>query len=124
VGVALPAEVKQGLDGRSLLPTLRGGAAVAPRDLFWHYPHYHPGGASPYGAIRSGNLRLVEFFEDGRLELYDLAVDESEARNLIAERRPDAEALHRKLVAWRVAVGAQMPTPNPAYDPARAGQAP
>jgi hypothetical protein len=64
----------QPLDGMSLAPVLRGGALD--RDaLYWHYPHYHPGGATPYSAIRAGDWRLVRFCEDGRQELYDLARD-------------------------------------------------
>jgi arylsulfatase A-like enzyme len=124
-GVAIAPAHRAQLDGRSLLPVLRDPAArLGPRDLFWHYPHYHPGGATPYGAVRSGDLRLVEFFEDGRLELYDLADDPGEARDLSAARPAEAQALHRKLVAWRRGVGAQMPSPNPDHDPARADRRP
>ena len=62
----------QPVDGESLLPLLRGAGRLQRTALFWHYPHYHPGGAAPYGAVREGDYRLVEFYEDSRVELYYL----------------------------------------------------
>jgi arylsulfatase A-like enzyme len=111
-------------DGLSLVPLLKGGVSL-PRDaVYWHYPHYHIGGATPYGAIRSGNYRLIEFFEDGRLELYNLQDDPLEQTNL-AQREPErVKTLQSKLAAWRESVGAQMPRVNPNFDPARAAQGP
>lgn len=108
----------QPLDGRSLAAVLRGG----PLDraaIFWHYPHYHPGGATPYSAIRAGDWRLVHFHEDGRDELYDLAADPGEADDLAAVRPGKAAALRTLLDAWLADVDAQLPTPNPDHDPAR-----
>jgi arylsulfatase A-like enzyme len=70
---------EQPLDGRDLAALLAGGALD--RDaIYWHYPHYHPGGATPYSAIRSGPWRLVHFYEDDRDELYDLAADPGKPR--------------------------------------------
>lgn len=107
------------IDGVSLVPLLSGKSKHLPRDaIYWHYPHYHPGGATPYGAIRAGDWRLVEFYEDMHVELYNLADDVGEQRDL-AEARPEkARELRERLHAWRSAVGAQMPTENPDYDPA------
>ncbi len=105
------------VDGTSLAPLLFGEGGLAPRPLYWHYPHYHPGGATPYSALRDGDRRLVEFFEDGRLELYDLKADPLEKKDLAAERPEEAKALRATLDAWRTSVGAQLPAPNPAYDP-------
>jgi arylsulfatase A len=107
---------------RSLVPLLRGSGEAEPRPLFWHYPHYHSEGATPHGAIRDGDWRLVEFFEDGRAELYHLRDDPAETRDLAAERPEKARELREKLRAWREKVGAQMPTPNPDYDSARSQQ--
>ena len=104
------------IDGVSLAPLLRGEAATAPRDLFWHYPHYHPGGATPYGAVRSGDWRLIEFYEDDRVELYDLRNDEGERHDLAEAEPSRVDELRRKLHGWRRAVGAQMPSPNPDHD--------
>jgi len=109
-------------DGRSLVPLLKGGT-VPERPLYWHYPHYHPGGATPYSALRFGGWRLVEFFEDGRTELYNLKIDPGETTDLAARIPTKTAELKQRLVAWRSTVGAQLPTPNPKYDPARANQA-
>lgn len=103
-------------DGVSLRPALRGEALK--RDaLYWHYPHYSNQGGRPGGAIRVGGLKLIEHFEDGRTELYDLAKDVGESRNLVEERADDAKALAARLSAWRRAVGARTTKPNPDYAP-------
>ncbi len=97
------------LDGVSLASVLRGG--TLDRDaLYWHYPHYHPGGATPHSVIRAGSLRLIHFYEDGHDELYDLAKDPGERSNLATDRAADTEALRAKLDAWLADVGAQFPT--------------
>jgi arylsulfatase A-like enzyme len=107
----------QVVDGESLAPLLRGTGQLKRTALFWHYPHYHPGGATPYSAIREGDFRLIEFFEDRRIELYDLKNDLGEKHNL-AEARPEVAArLRARLEAWRKEVGAQLPLPNPDYAP-------
>ncbi|EMI18957.1 sulfatase family protein [Rhodopirellula maiorica SM1] len=103
-------------DGRSLAPVLRDPTHRFDRDLFWHYPHYHAGGDSPYTAIRSGDYRLIEFHEDKRVELYDLARDIGETNDLSTTLPAKTAALTNKLHAWRESVNAQMPTPNPRYD--------
>lgn len=104
------------LDGVSLVPLLKGGA-IDREALHWHYPHYSNQGGKPSGAIRAGNWKLIEFFEDGRRELFDLKTDPGENRNL-AEVKPEVvQKLGDQLVAWRTAVGAKMPEPNPGYVP-------
>lgn len=106
----------EGVDGVSLTPALES-RKMPRRPLFWHYPHYHH--STPAGAIRQGRWKLIEFFEDGKLELYDLESDIGETRNLAAEMPARAERLHRKLAEWRQEIHAAMPTPNPDHDPAR-----
>jgi arylsulfatase A-like enzyme len=81
--------------------------------LYWHYPHYHR--TDPYGAIRERDMKLIEFFEDGSLELFDLANDPNETTNLASSRPEVAAELLKKLKAWRKSVGAQMMTENPNY---------
>jgi arylsulfatase A len=107
------------LDGKSIAPLLRDPAAKLDRKaIFWHYPHYHPGGATPYSAVRSGDWKLVEFFEDNHAELYNLKDDAGEKTDL-SEKSPGKKAeLLKMLAEWRTSVGAQMPTENPNYDPA------
>jgi len=106
------------VDGISLAPLLKSGAKPDRDAIFWHYPHYHPGGATPYSAIRSGDFRLVHFYEDGRDELYDLANDVSETKDLAVTQPERAKALRTRLDAWLKSVDAQFPTTNPAFDPA------
>jgi arylsulfatase A len=104
------------VDGISIRPALTGGTLT--RDaLFWHYPHYSNQGGRPAGAIRFGALKLVEHYEDGRQELYDLAKDVGESHNLIVERPQDGKALADRLEAWRRSVNARMMKPNPGYVP-------
>jgi len=111
---------KHKADGVSLLPLFRPGATLERDALFWHYPHYHH--TAPCGAIRAGDWKLIEYFEDGALELYNLKDDIGETRNLAAAMPDRAAALRERLAAWRKAVNAKMPTPNPNYDPKRAGE--
>jgi len=107
----------QVIDGESLLPLLRGSNKMKRDSIYWHYPHYHPGGATPYSAVRNGDWRLVEFFEDNHVELYNLKIDPTESRDLATTEPTRADALRRQLHAWRKEVGAQLPTPNPEYAP-------
>jgi arylsulfatase A-like enzyme len=106
------------LDGVNLLPLLTGGT-LAPRPLFWHFPNYTNQGGRPAGAMRDGQWKLVEQYEDGSLELYDLASDLGETRNLAGTEPARAAAMQQELAAWRRRVGAQENVVNPAFDPAR-----
>ena len=104
-------------DGVSLLPLLKQSGTIAREALFWHYPHYANQGGKPGAVIRSGEWKLVEFYEEGRRELFHVAKDVSESNNL-AEQQPDrVRDLAEKLEAWRKSVGALMPEPNPNYTP-------
>jgi len=118
---------RQGVDGVSLLPLLRGTGRLSRDVLFWHYPHYQHyqlGGTTPYGAIRKGDFKLIEFFDDMRVELYNLRDDIGEQHNLAARMPAKVEELRARLHAWRKEVGAQMPTRNPNYDPSKPEAAP
>ncbi len=106
------------LDGESILPLLKQTGTLKRDAIYWHYPHYHH--STPAAAIRQGNYKLIEFFEDGRVELYNLKTDISEKNNLAAKMPQKAAQLQKKLAAWRKSIGAKMPTPNPDFDPARA----
>ncbi|MDP8246065.1 MAG: sulfatase [Candidatus Hinthialibacter antarcticus] len=113
----IDSPVKENIDGVDLLPVLTESGSVNREALYWHYPHYHPGGSTPYGAIRKGDWKLLEFFEDGRLELYNLKNDLSEKFNLANLNIQKRDELHQQLVEWRQSVNAQMPTSNPNYKP-------
>ena len=113
----LPAKPEQHRDGVSLLPQLKGERTSRGKPLYWHYPHYGNQGGAPHGAIRDGDWKFIEWFEDGAVELYNIPQDISEKTNLAAQHPEKVAALRAKLIAWRTEVGAVMPTPNPNYDP-------
>jgi arylsulfatase A-like enzyme len=110
-GVAVPKD--QAVDARSFVRTLEGKGPLPGRPLFWHYPHYSNQGGRPGGAVLEGKYKLLEFFEDDRVELYDLQADPGEEKDLAAADPERAGDLRKKLAQWRQSVGAQMPTPNP-----------
>jgi len=102
------------VDGLSWLPLLKDPQARLGREaIYWHYPHYHPGGATPYSAVRAGEWRLVEFYEDGRIELYNLTTDPEEKVDQAQAQPEQAKRLQTMLNAWRQKVGAQAPVKNP-----------
>jgi arylsulfatase A len=105
------------VDGVDIGPVLRSGGGLERSALYWHSPHYNfhqpliP--MRPCGAIRKGDFKLIEYYEDNRAELYNLREDIGERANL-ARTLPDKVAgLRRDLAAWRKSVGAQMPVPTP-----------
>ena len=106
------------LDGESYLPLLAGANQTLERDaIFWHFPGYLGAGrnmwrTTPCSAVRSGDWKLLEFFEDGRLELYNLKDDIGERQSRAAQEPEKTRQLHEKLVAWRTSVGAPLPTAN------------
>lgn len=107
------------LDGVSSLKVLTSGGREKPnRDaIYWHFPGYLGAGenawrTTPAGAVRSGDWKLLEFFEEGRLELYNLREDLSEKNNLAAKLPDKTKDLHGKLMAWRQELRAPMPTKN------------
>src|SRR5262249_45669269 len=72
---------EQIIDGESIVPLLKATGRLKRDTIYWHYPHYHPGGATPYSAIRQGDWKLIEFYEDSRVELYNLKDDIGEKAN-------------------------------------------
>ncbi len=89
--------------------------ALPKQTLYWHFPHYHGSGNRPSGAIRDGHYKLIEWLEDGSVELYDLRRDLSESTNLASELPEVAARLQADLHQWRADTQVQMPTPNPDY---------
>lgn len=112
----LPLRPERHIDGVSLVSLLKGGTRPD-RPLFWHYPHYGNQGGQPGGAVRMGDYKLIEWYESGRTELYDLRNDPSEKHDLAAVAVDVQRDLSRRLRDWRTSVNAKMPTPNPEYQP-------
>jgi arylsulfatase A-like enzyme len=110
-GVAVPPDPRR--DGMSLVPLLEG-RSLDRGPLFWHYPHYSNQGGPPAGGVLDGDWKLIEWYEDGRRELYNLRDDPGE-RDDQAARQPDrVAAMQARLAAWRKDVGALMPIAGPA----------
>ena len=113
-------EVKsQGIDGESLMPLLTQKDLIKRDAIYWHYPHYHPGSATPYSATREGDWKLIEFYEDSRVELYNLRRDPGETQNMAEVDGDVTERLLKQLHQWRADVGAHEPEGNPDFDPER-----
>ncbi len=108
---------KQTVDGVSLVPLLAGGQ-IAPRPLFWHYPHYGNQGGEPSSIIRSGDWKLIHYWEDGHNELYNLATDIGEQQDVATKEIERTAQLWTELQAWLKETGAKIPQPNPNYNPA------
>jgi len=110
----VPAPAVQ-LDGLDLAPLLKDPAARLARDaLFFHYPHYYPT-TTPVSAVRAGDWKLLEYFEDEHLELYNLQDDLSEQADLAAAQPDKAGQLRALLHQWREGVGAALPSANPNF---------
>ena len=128
IGADVPVSVA--IDGVSFADVVRTGKSVARRPpIYWHFPAYLPLGerggryafrTTPAAAVRDGRWKLIEFFEDGQLELYDLKIDQSETTNLALERPRIVALLREDLHRWRAEVKARISLgPNPAFDPDR-----
>lgn len=119
------------LDGASLLPLLTQSGSFPERNLYWHFPIYLQAYAGemdeshdplfrtrPSSVMRKGDWKLHEYFEDGRIELYNLKTDIGERHNLIEQHPEKANELYEQLKKWRAEINAPVPTePNPQYDP-------
>ena len=110
--VGAPPKPKQHLDGKSLVSLLKGGEKLRREALYWHYPHYGNQGGFPGGAIRMGDWKLLERFEDGRVHLYNLADDLGEKNDLAAKQPRRVKAMRAKLHAWYKEVGAKFLRPR------------
>jgi len=123
-GVVPPPDQK--IDSVNLLPLLGGGETPGREALYWHFPAYLEAAKSlnvgrwrttPCSVIRRGDFKLIEFFEDHRLELYDLGNDPGETQNLACSLPDTTRQLHGDLIAWRTEIGAPVPSePNPDYE--------
>jgi arylsulfatase A-like enzyme len=104
-----PLRPGQHMDGISFVPLLREEEPGQERALFWHYPHYSNQGGKPGGAVRQGDYKLIEFYEDFHVELYDLNRDVGEHTDLASRMPGIRDRLRNRLHQWRKRVNARMP---------------
>jgi arylsulfatase A len=103
-------------DGVSIVPLLKQTGIPRRDAIFWHYPHYSNQGGRPGAAMRHGDFKIIEWYEDGEVELYNLRDDIGEARNLAVKMPQKAHELKGRLDAWLKELNPEMPKPNPDYD--------
>jgi arylsulfatase A-like enzyme len=109
---------QEDLDGRSLVPLLHATDTFKSRSLYWHFPAYLEAGGkagpwrtTPVGVVREGDWKLLEYFEDDRVELYDLGSDPGETENLASSHPKIRARLLKQMKDWRTRVQAPMPVP-------------
>jgi arylsulfatase A len=118
--LGLPLSPGQHADGISLTPLFNKNQDLDREALYWHFPHYsNHGMQSPGGAIRMGPYKLIEYFENHTVQLYDLENDIAEAHDLSQEHPDKVKELQAKLKSWRESLNARMMEENPAYDAER-----
>lgn len=115
-------ELPRGIEGGDITSLLHNsGEGVVKRqreELVFHFPHYQSDDG-PHSSIRVGNLKLIYFYENDRVALFDLAKDIGERNDLAQQMPKDAQEMKRRLNQYLTAVNAQMPTPNPNFDPSQ-----
>ena len=120
----LPLRPAQHCDGISLMPLLEQTGELDREAIFWHYPHYANQGGTPAASVVCGRWKLIQFFEDDHLELYDIEDDISEARDLAAVETGIAKRLKKLLADWQEDVEAKFPEPNPDAPPPQTPETP
>ena len=103
-------------DGVSLVPLLKGGT-IKDRALLWHYPHYGNQGGEPSSILRRGSMKLIHYWEDGRDELYDLAKDPYEAKDIASSQTEIVKSMRAELDEMLAQTGGRIPERNPKFDP-------
>ncbi|MBA4150315.1 MAG: sulfatase [Verrucomicrobia bacterium] len=114
--IGVPARPKQHTDGLSFAGLVRGKKKLDREAIYWHFPHYsNHGMQSPGGAIRHGDYKLLEYFENNTVQLFNLRKDAGEQRDLSREQPKIAKKMTAMLHDWRASVSAAMNEPNPNY---------
>ncbi|MCH5598235.1 sulfatase [Niabella ginsengisoli] len=103
-------------DGADISPLLLKQEKLSNRNLYWHYPHYHSQGATPYSAILEGDTKLIYYYETGKKELYNLKNDIGERHDLSDKEKGNTERLYLSLQKWLKETNAQLPVINPNFD--------
>lgn len=111
----LPPLPEQHQDGMSIVDILKGAEQLDREAIYWHYPHYGNQGGTPGSSIRMGDYKLIEFFENEHIELYNLREDISENNDLFEEKPTLAKEMRNKLKHWRESIEAFIPEKNPEY---------
>lgn len=117
-GIRPPQEsVIEGVDISPLLKKKKPSVDMNERPIFWHFPHYSNHGLqSPCGAVRKGDWKLIEYYENGTVQLFDIAHDMEEKNDLAASNPSKVDELRELLHQWRESVGAKMNEENPYFD--------
>jgi arylsulfatase A len=117
LGIQTDNTIKDQTDGKSIATLLKGKKTLDRDAIFWHFPHYsNHGTQSPGGAVRSGKYKLIEYYENGTVQLFNLDNDLSEQNDLSLKEPEKVKELKTKLHKWRTQVDAKMMLPNPEYD--------
>ena len=111
-GVAPPKD--RAIDGVSLVPVLKQTGKLDRDAIYWHFPHYRFA-RGPYSIIRNGDWKLIKWYQEDGSELFNLADDLGETRDLAKEMPEKVRQLDAKLTAWLKSAGAKLPRPNPDY---------
>jgi arylsulfatase A len=122
VGLDSKPRGNDGIDGVSIVPILKGDQQgtekLKEKPLFWHFPHYSNHGAqSPGGAVRFGDYKLIEYYENGTVQLFNIKADSGEQHDLSKSEPAKVKELQTMLHNWRKEVNAKMPVANPKYNP-------
>ena len=116
LGFPIPRDVDH--DGESIVPLLKGEDNLEREAIYWHFPHYsNHGKQSPGGAIRCGDYKLLEYFENNTVQLFNLKTDIGEQHDLSGSEVEKVAELKSMLQQWREEINAQMMLPNPDYLP-------
>lgn len=110
----IPQQTK---DGVSMVPLLKDEKSFSQKVIYWHYPHYGNQGGSPASSIREGDWKLIQFYYDNHVELYNLQSDIEERRDLSKALPEKTAALTEKLNLWKKETNAKIPLINPYYNP-------
>jgi arylsulfatase A-like enzyme len=102
-------------EGKNMMPLLQGSDEFKRGAVFWHYPHYSNQGGTPGSAVRLGDYKLIEFYEDHHFELYNLKEDTGEQKNLVNEMPDETKRLKNLLYTWKDTMNVALPSPNPIY---------
>ncbi|MBN2312966.1 MAG: sulfatase [Sedimentisphaerales bacterium] len=105
-----PLKPEQHVDGINLVPLLKGTGKLNRKAIYWHYPHYHGSGNKPSGAVRAGDYKLIEWYENNSIELYNLKDDIGEKNDLAGRMPEKATELRRMLHGWLKQMNADVPT--------------